>query len=69
METKVMGQGSPLYGRRDISLEPGPFGTSGTGEMLPLLKNDGDIFKVRAITGGFLCIFHALLHIQTPMKL
>ena len=52
METKVMGQGSPLYGRRDLSLKIGPFGISETREMLPLLENDEDIFKVWAITGG-----------------
>lgn len=52
MENDVLGSRSPLYGRRDLSLKLGPFGIEETKEMLPLLKNNEDIFKVWAITGG-----------------
>lgn len=52
MENDVFGSRSPLYGRRDLSLKLGPFGISETKEMLPLLRDNEDIFKVWAITGG-----------------
>lgn len=52
MENDVLGSQSPLYGRRDLSLKLKPFDFSETKEMLPLLKNNEDIFKVWAITGG-----------------
>lgn len=52
MENDVFGSQSPLYGRRDLSLKLKPFGFSETKEMLPLLKNNEDIFKVWSITGG-----------------
>jgi uncharacterized protein len=52
MEQQVLGSTSPLYGRRDLSLKIGPFGIPETKEMLPLLTDNKEIFKVWAITGG-----------------